>query len=119
MAPRPGGVRTANCGGGGLGAGGWVLVIPLRRYHQSVTERAWYYALMLMRWLIDNYLRDAAQGKVREVVAGLARPNSDGELLDPSAARNATEGAPYSARQAGPDFENADTEFIPCDVAFV
>src|SRR5262245_34041388 len=73
MAPRPDGVRTAKRGGSGLGSGAWGVIIRRARFSQSAIELAWYYALMLMRWLIDNYLRDAAQGKVRDGVSGLTR----------------------------------------------
>ncbi len=77
----------------------------LRGARQFMNKHAWYYALMLMRWLIDNYLRDAAQGKVREVVSGLTRVQGAGERRQGTGDREQE--------------EEAQQEFLPCDVAFV
>jgi len=71
---------------------------------------------MLMRWLIDNYLRDAAQGKVREVVSGLTRVVQDDrpEIVLP------TRGQELGVRGQDDDEKGAHAEeFLPCDVAFV
>src|SRR4051794_34998697 len=84
---------------------------------------------MLLRWIVNQYLREAGAGKVREVVTGLARTTVSG-VLAPEAqqsapadrssdARNATEGVPYSARQEPRPSESGEAEFLPCDVVFV
>jgi adenosylhomocysteine nucleosidase len=97
------------------------LCVVIRRvqFGQSVTERAWYYALMLMRWLIDNYLRDAAQGKVREVVGDVLRTprsqlgNEAPSTIDGSSDRRVI------AVSAGAEGATGPEEFVPCEVAFV
>lgn len=64
---------------------------------------------MLLRWLVNQYLRDAAEQKVREVV---------GEAFTERPARKQTESPTGLATQA-PSAADVDDEFIPCDVAFI
>ena len=64
---------------------------------------------MLLRWLVNNYLRDAAQQKVREVVT---------DVLTERPPRK----APEAPRTGSPDSAATDEdgdEFLPCDVAFI
>ena len=68
---------------------------------------------MLLRWLVNNYLRDAAQEKVREVVA---------DVFTERQPRKPPEQAPAGrVSAAAADQGEADTgdEFIPCDVVFL
>jgi adenosylhomocysteine nucleosidase len=64
---------------------------------------------MLLRWLVQNYLRDAAEGKVREVFSGVVQrePNQ----------RSATK----REEQAGDEEESAsgETGVVPCEAAFL
>src|SRR5262245_19461974 len=62
---------------------------------------------MLLRWLVNQYLRDAAEGKVREVVNDIVQPARTGARIQIAPA-NADE---PSAAEA--------PEFLPCDVVFV
>jgi adenosylhomocysteine nucleosidase len=62
---------------------------------------------MLLRWLVNQYLRDAAEQKVREVVA---------DTFTQRAPRPAPEPSPSPSSSSS---ENSDDEFLPCDVAFV
>ena len=54
----------------------------------TVLPRAWqdYYRVMLLRWLVQNYLREAAEGKVREVVSGVVQrdPQKRGPADEPA-----------------------------------
>src|SRR5262249_13764105 len=66
---------------------------------------------MLLRWLVNNYLREAAEGKVREVVQTTLQrelpgkaPRAEPQLPTPGS------GPPVSDPPA--------TEFLPCDIAF-
>jgi adenosylhomocysteine nucleosidase len=68
---------------------------------------------MLLRWLIDNYVRDAAQGKVREVIGDLAERSLPRLESQPSPATNLARHEPDSGRPT------RDEEFLPCDVAFI
>jgi adenosylhomocysteine nucleosidase len=69
---------------------------------------------MLLRWLVNNYLRDAAEGKVREVVQGATTspgrrlstvpPLSEPRTLNPN---------------PEPSKSEPSAEFLPCDAAFI
>jgi adenosylhomocysteine nucleosidase len=61
---------------------------------------------MLLRWLVNQYLRDAAEQKVREVVADSFAPRAPRQPAEPTA--QSTE---VSAGGGG--------EFLPCDIAFI
>jgi len=68
---------------------------------------------MLLRWLVNQYLRDAAEGKLREVVTGAVtgdRPAAAEQRSRPSSPQGviATTGEPASS-----------PEFLPCHVAFI
>jgi adenosylhomocysteine nucleosidase len=79
---------------------------------------------MLLRWLVNQYVRDAAEGKVRQVV---------GELTDRAVApRNPQTPAlpspePRTLRVPSPEYrpepsssaEPSSEEIVPCDVAFI
>lgn len=69
---------------------------------------------MLLRWLIDNYLRDAAQGKVREVVDEIVRTPRTPPTTERVLAINDPQlPIPDSRPPAAPD------EFLPCEAVFV
>ena len=77
---------------------------------------------MLLRWLVNNYFREAAEGKVREVVESTiqrelprkpASPNQRLSTLDP---RSAAVPATHDSQSTAPD---SPAEFLPCDVAFI
>jgi len=68
---------------------------------------------MLLRWLVNQYLRDAAEGKLREVVAG-------------ATTSGATAASPERLRPSSPpavitqsDEQTPSPEFLACDVAFI
>src|SRR5262245_53854720 len=63
---------------------------------------------MLLRWLVNQYLREGGEGKVREVVAGLSR------VAQPKS----IQGSEVKV-QEGKAQEEGTSEFIPCDVAFI
>ena len=65
---------------------------------------------MLLRWLVNNYLRDTAQQKVRDVVS---------DVLTDRPPRKAAEPAVSSEKALVAAGQESDDEFIPCDVAFV
>jgi adenosylhomocysteine nucleosidase len=62
---------------------------------------------MLLRWLVNQYLRDTAEGKVRGLVNDIVQPARTGARVQP---------APVNA--AAPTTAEAP-EFLPCDVAFI
>src|SRR5687767_4875177 len=72
---------------------------------------------MLLRWLVNNYLREAAEGKVREVVADvLKRPGSMNTASPPSASPPLNP----EPRTLNPSPEAAaPAEVVPCDAAFI
>jgi adenosylhomocysteine nucleosidase len=80
---------------------------------------------MLLRWLIDNYLRDAAEGKVRAVVGGLSQ-EIRGQISD-AGKQHFAGPEPQNLSESpqpileGPESSPAttDREFLPCDIAFV
>jgi adenosylhomocysteine nucleosidase len=67
---------------------------------------------MLLRWLVNQYLRDAAEGKVREVIGDVLRGESP--RREPKEAAKEIE---CSAPAATSD--DAHVEFVPCEVAFL
>jgi adenosylhomocysteine nucleosidase len=69
---------------------------------------------MLLRWLVDQYLRDAAQNKLRDVVSGIAAPPRPSENSAPPAQVHSR---PESLAQASAT--DAPAEFIPCHAAFI
>jgi adenosylhomocysteine nucleosidase len=73
---------------------------------------------VLLRWIVNNYLREAAEGKVREVVGDLLhkptspQPSSDSCLLTPDSSSP-------EPRTPNPEPSSASAEVLTCDVAFV
>src|SRR6185369_5721562 len=70
IAPRPAGVRTQHFGESGVGSleagmGDWCGNVACYYEGASIVPPC---AVMLLRWLVNNYLRDAAEGKVRQAV---------------------------------------------------
>lgn len=64
---------------------------------------------MLLRWIVNNYLRDAAEGKVREAIAGVVQgPPREANPLPATAPEQGGDWTPPS-----PD------DFLPCEVVFV
>lgn len=68
---------------------------------------------MLLRWLVNQYLRDAAEGKLRDVVAGVApEPNAAASERHPR----------QNLQPVAPDNNSADPlapDFLPCHTAFI
>ena len=64
---------------------------------------------MLLRWIVNNYLRDAAEGKVRAAIASAVQGRPSG--AEPSPAK---EHEPSGVRTP----PNPD-DFLPCEVVFV
>ena len=73
---------------------------------------------MLLRWIVNNYLRQAAEEKVREVVgdafgkrsqagAGSGRPSTGDATVDPGPA------------EASPITSAEENELVPCEVVFL
>jgi len=71
---------------------------------------------MLLRWLVDQYLREAGQGKVREVVTELTR--SARQQVTKSAAEIISAPEPRT-QNPEPSALAPDSDFLPCDVAFI
>ena len=65
---------------------------------------------MLLRWLVQNYLREAAEGKVREVVSGVFQ-------REPERESPADDGAVESATDQ--PAESGDPGIVPCEAAFL
>jgi adenosylhomocysteine nucleosidase len=68
---------------------------------------------MLLRWLVNQYLRDAAEGKLREVVAGAT--TSGATVASPERLRPSS--PPAVITQS--DEQTPSPEFLACDVAFI
>jgi adenosylhomocysteine nucleosidase len=66
---------------------------------------------MLLRWLVNHYVRDAAEQKVREVVADVFTERTPRKTADPAAPRSIVP-APDAA--AGDD-----DDYLPCEVVFL
>jgi adenosylhomocysteine nucleosidase len=67
---------------------------------------------MLLRWLVNTYLRDAAEGKVREVTGNLKQgilEHVDANLRSIS----------HPQLEASSEAPTPDQEHLPCDVAFI
>jgi adenosylhomocysteine nucleosidase len=73
---------------------------------------------MLLRWLVNQYVRDAAEGKVREVVGEFTQ-----RVGQNVAKSNAGALAPPEPRTQNPELSPrspaADEEILPCDVVFI
>jgi adenosylhomocysteine nucleosidase len=65
---------------------------------------------MLLRWLVQNYLREAAEGKVREVVSGVFQ-------RDPG--RESPETSDDDQTSAEQPAEGGEPGIIPCEAAFL
>jgi adenosylhomocysteine nucleosidase len=64
---------------------------------------------MLLRWLVNQYLRDAAEQKMREVVSDVLTERPPRNVIEPVAVKPHDE----------PAAEEAGDEFLPCEVAFI
>src|SRR5262245_3487007 len=62
---------------------------------------------MLLRWLVNQYLRDAAEGKVRQAVNNIIQPPQQSADLG-SAISTPESRAP-----------SPEPKFLPCDVVFI
>src|SRR5689334_1343876 len=62
---------------------------------------------MLLRWLVNQYLRDAAHGKAREIVTDLVQSPRTG-TRQPAAAPIERTSSPTES-----------PEFLPCDAVFI
>ena len=69
---------------------------------------------MLLRWLVNNYLREAAEGKVRDVVAGVMNPSAPAPPGERSEGRRER-----PALEEGEAGEQPAPELLPCDAVFV
>jgi adenosylhomocysteine nucleosidase len=65
---------------------------------------------MLLRWLVNQYLRDAAQQKVQEVVSNV--------LTERPPRKSAETTTPQPTESPATEVEG-DDDFLPCDVAFI
>jgi adenosylhomocysteine nucleosidase len=65
---------------------------------------------MLLRWLVNNYLRDAAHEKVREVMS---------DVLTERQPRKAAQPVESGEKALVASDDESDDEFIPCEVAFI
>ncbi len=69
---------------------------------------------MLLRWLVNQYVRDAAEQKVRAVVSDVLTERA------PRKAKAALDGLPTASQSVSESFTGStDDEFLPCDVAFL
>jgi len=69
---------------------------------------------MLLRWIVNNYLREAAEGKVREVVGNVLRGDSPSQPT-PDARRPTPDSAAPEPGTLNPE----PSDPLPCDVVFV
>jgi adenosylhomocysteine nucleosidase len=67
---------------------------------------------MLLRWLVNQYLRDAAEGKLREVVGGITTSGA-------AATKDRPRPAPLPAVVTESGEQAPPAEFLACDVAFI
>jgi adenosylhomocysteine nucleosidase len=68
---------------------------------------------MLLRWLVNQYLRDAAEGKLREVATEVV---AGGRLTSATDEPRPSPRAVAASQAIG---EGTPPEFLPCDVAFI
>src|SRR5689334_13255748 len=76
IAPRPAGVKTAACGESEVESRGSVGMVG------CLSSASWYdksfehldQTSMLLRWLVNQYLRDGADGKMRAAISELIQP---------------------------------------------
>jgi adenosylhomocysteine nucleosidase len=79
---------------------------------------------MLLRWLVNNYLRGAADGKVRAITDDLKR-NVLEQATDASQRvlsrrePDASERPPRPAPRDADSTSSSSEQFLPCDVAFI
>jgi len=75
---------------------------------------------MLLRWLVDQYLRDAAQNKLREVVTDITAPGrpKNGNEIAPARTHSKPE-SQTAALTSDPAATEPPAEFLPCHAAFV
>lgn len=69
---------------------------------------------MLLRWIVNNYLREAAEGKVREVLGEALGGRSAAQPITDS--RLSTSDSPPEPRTLNPE---PSPDPLPCDVVFV
>jgi adenosylhomocysteine nucleosidase len=69
---------------------------------------------MLLRWLVNQYLRDAAEGKLREVVGGIT---TSGSSAAAAAERPRPVAPPAIVTEKGEQAPRS--EFLACDAAFI
>ncbi|MEX2176342.1 MAG: hypothetical protein WD872_18410 [Pirellulaceae bacterium] len=76
---------------------------------------------MLLRWLVNNYLRDAAQEKVREAVSGVLTQRSPRTVARPAAPQPSpsAETSAESPVESPAGSTAGEEEFLPCDVLFL
>src|SRR5215212_371166 len=83
---------------------------------------------MLLRWLVNQYLRDAAEGKVREVISGIGQSPAQGPTLKPSTSTHDRrvlypEGLSLVSQSqlsaSGTPNPTPEPDFLPCDVVFI
>ncbi len=68
---------------------------------------------MLLRWLVNQYLQDAVQGKAREVLGEVLR--GERPLTASESPSTTTESSAPEVRTPNPE----PSERLPCDVVFV
>jgi adenosylhomocysteine nucleosidase len=71
---------------------------------------------VLLRWIVNNYLREAAEGKVREVLGEALHGNRSQPASD---ARPPTPDSQPEPRTPNPEPPSAPAEVLPCDAAFL
>ena len=74
---------------------------------------------MLLRWLVNQYVRDAAEQKVREVVADVFTERPPRKTADPASQPSPQPPSEPSSGASPSDAADGDDEFLPCDVAFL
>jgi len=70
---------------------------------------------MLLRWLVNQYLRDAAEGKLRDVVGGITTSAGSATAANTERPRPASP----TTLITEPTEQSPKPEFLSCDVAFV
>src|SRR5690242_15997748 len=72
---------------------------------------------MLLRWIVNQYLREAGQGKVRDVVGGLIR--AQGSAFRVQDVDDKGQGTGDKSQESVVRSHEAAEEFLPCDVVFI